>query len=452
MGSLTVFALMEATNTTRVLEHLNELRKFGATGGGKRGLGVSRQALTPPDIAAREWVMTKMADAGLARRRMDGIGTVYGEGGDPSAPSLLMGSHTDSQPEGGWLDGALGVVYALEAARVLHEVGAPGAWSVIDFQDEEGRYNTLTGSRVFARHLPPPLEEMADGRARAGLSAAPLLYWDSARPAGFSGYLEAHIEQGPRLEAANASLGVVTAVVGLRQMRVFFLGRQDHAGGCEMPERADAALAAMRYASGLDAALRRVCDAPKACDGAVWTFPDLTGFVSHSTIPGEANLTLQFRAPTEAPMEEIERLARSHCEADRSALGLPPLSHARPVRCTIVHERPPVRAAPMDDEMRSCVEAAARLAALSAGAGAAGTLSMPSRAVHDASPVATRMPAAMLFVPSVGGVSHSFDEHTHDKDLAVGARAFVGAAAGIVLQECAATPPELGRVSAVIPA
>ena len=67
---------------------------------------------------------------------------------------------------------------------------------------------------------------------------------------------------------------------------------------------------------------------------------------------------------------------------------------------------------------------------------------MPSRAVHDASPVATRMPAAMLFVPSVGGVSHSFDEHTHDKDLAVGARAFVGAAAGIVLQECAATPPE----------
>ena len=77
---------------------------------------------------------------------------------------------------------------------------------------------------------------------------------------------------------------------------------------------------------------------------------------------------------------------------------------------------------------------------------------MPSRAVHDASPVATRMPAAMLFVPSVGGVSHSFDEHTHDKDLAVGARAFVGAAAGIVLQQCAATPPELGRVSTVIPA
>ena len=66
--------------------------------------------------------------------------------------------------------------------------------------------------------------------------------------------------------------------------------------------------------------------------------PVAVGFVSHSTIPGEANLTLQFRAPTEAPMEEIERLARSHCEADRSALGLPPLSHARPVRCTIVHE------------------------------------------------------------------------------------------------------------------
>ena len=153
-------------------------------------------------------------------------------------------------------------------------------------------------------------------------------------------------------------------------------------------------------------------------------------------MPGATNLTLQFRAPTEAPLDTIEALARAHCEGDRASLGLQPLSSARPVSCTVEPARAPIAVTPMDSELVSCVAAAARAAAATSAA----VLTMPSRAIHDAAPVAKVMPTAMLFVPSIGGISHSFDEHTHDEDIAVGAVAYVGAAAGIVLGQCAAEP------------
>ena len=429
-------------NTSRVIEDLTTLRSFGATYAGKWGNGVSRRGLSPEDIRARYWISARMMAANLRPAEVDGIGTVYGEGGDADRPALLMGSHTDTQPEGGWLDGALGVVYALEAARVLHATNSPGAWAVIDFSDEEGRFGTLVGSRSFAKVQSPPLDRMAGARVAAGIAERPLLRWDRARAspnAGWLGYLEAHIEQGPWLEAANASVGVVSSIVGMRQMRLRLWGRQGHAGGSPMAERADAGLAAMRLASGLDAALHAACDGG-ACDGAVWTFPLLDGLISHSTIPGAANLTFQFRAPSEPPLDLIEAAARDHCDgARRAALGLPPLSAALPVECTIEPMRDPLPAVPMDADMASCVDAAAHLAvdASPEEAGGGGVLTMPSRAIHDASPVASVMPAAMLFVPSVGGVSHSFDEHTHEADVAVGARAFVAAAAGIVRRQCA---------------
>jgi beta-ureidopropionase / N-carbamoyl-L-amino-acid hydrolase len=435
MSLSTILALV---NTTRVLDDLDTLRSFGATSQGRWGRGVSRRGLTPADLEARRWLVGQMDAAGLATR-LDGIGTVYGEGGDASRPALLMGSHTDTQPEGGWLDGALGVIYALEAARVLREAGAPGAWAVIDFQDEEGRFGTLVGSRAFAGLNAPPLEKMEDARSAAGLSGVPLVRWDE-RGAGWLGYLEGHIEQGPRLEAANASVGVVDAIVGMRQMRIFLTGVQGHAGGCPMDERADAGLAAMRLAAGLDAALHAECDGDEACAGAVWTFPQLAGFVSHSTIPGQTELTLQFRAAAEEPLQRIERIARAHCEGDRRALGLPPLSSGRPVECRLESARDPLPAAPMDPDLVACVTAASRLAVASPEARPGGVLTMASRAIHDASLMASRMPAAMLFVPSIGGVSHSFDEHTHALDIAVGAKAFVGAAAGILLKQCAAAP------------
>ena len=214
----TIPSITTLVNTTRVLATLATLRSFGATHGGIHGRGVSRPSLSPADVAARRWLASEFADAGLRAVRIDGLGTVFGEGGAETAPALLMGSHSDSQPEGGWLDGALGVVYGLEAARVLREAGVPGAWAVISFQDEEGRFGTLVGSRAFARLKAPPAE-VAEVRAAQGLLEVPLLRWDE-RVRGWRGYLEAHIEQGPRLERGGARLGVVEAIVGLRHLRI----------------------------------------------------------------------------------------------------------------------------------------------------------------------------------------------------------------------------------------
>ena len=125
------------------------------------------------------------------------------------------------------------------------------------------------------------------------------------------------------------------------------------------------------------------------CDGAVWTFPLLDGFVSHSTIPGASNLTFQFRAPSEAPLNLIEGIARQHCDRGyRAAHGLPPLSSAVPVECSMEPMRDPLEAMPMDADFVACLSSAARLAVAASPeeAGVGGVLRMPSRAIHDASP------------------------------------------------------------------
>jgi len=132
-------------NPDRFLADLHKLRSFGAAGVGK---GVVRPAYSDADVAARDWLAEQMRDAGL-RVEMDQMGNLFGLA---DGPSLLMGSHSDSQPEGGWLDGALGVIAALEVARAAAEAGGP-AISVVSFQDEEGRFGVTTGSAVWGGHL-----------------------------------------------------------------------------------------------------------------------------------------------------------------------------------------------------------------------------------------------------------------------------------------------------------
>ena len=212
---------LSLTNASRVLEDLHTLRSFGATGGGLHGYGVSRPALSDSDIAARQWLMTRMEDAGLGGVQMDGLGTLYGSAGMDAMPAVLMGSHSDTQPQGGWLDGALGVAYALEAARVLRQGGAAdiAAWSVVNWNDEEGRFGVLTASSAFVGRPLPNSRELWSARRDHGLAGVPVMH-ASGRHGGWAGYLEAHIEQGPRLERGGARLGVVEAIVGLRHLRI----------------------------------------------------------------------------------------------------------------------------------------------------------------------------------------------------------------------------------------
>lgn len=316
---------------------------------------------------------------------------------------------------------------------MLRELEASGAWHVASFIDEEGRFSTLTGSKAFAGGSVPWENAgrgtggvtLAQAAAAANLSNVPVVTWKD-RPAGYLGYLEAHIEQGPMLERRNASLGVVSSIVGQAQLRITCDGEQNHAGTTLMRDRKDAALKAMQLGVAIDAEFSAMCQEEEGDEcSSVWTLSGLTGFVSDSTVPGSANLTLQMRSPSQQYLDRMLALAETRTAA----------TAADHVPCRAKIARPPSKAVPMDEELQRCILAASN-AAVGPAAADAKVLVMHSGALHDAAPIAAVMPAAMLFVPSIKGISHSFDEHTHDADLALGAKAFVGAAASTLMRQC----------------
>jgi hypothetical protein len=233
----------------RFLRDLTALRQFG---GDTQTKGVRRPAFTDTDLEARDWLGQRFEAAGL-EVRMDPVGNLFGLApGD--GQSLLMGSHSDTQPEGGWLDGAYGVVAALEVARTAREQGGPPV-SVVSFQDEEGRFGALTGSAVWSGKLALSDADtlvatdgtgFAEARARVAGRAG-----DFVEHGRFRAFLETHIEQGPVLDTAGEAVGVVTGIVGLRQFTVTVTGQQNHAGTTPMAQRSDAFTAAARIASML---------------------------------------------------------------------------------------------------------------------------------------------------------------------------------------------------------
>src|SRR5919205_3779554 len=258
---------MPKINPDRLLSDLRELRQFGAYGN-----GVVRQSLSPVDIASRRWLVQKLKDAGLDAR-IDGIGTVFGRS-RAGGKALLIGSHTDTQPTGGWLDGAMGVIYGLEIARAFAESAESGnlAVDVASWIDEEGTFVSFLGSRSFVGAEVEGLMEDAraqDGRSlreavrAAGLEQEPRV---QVEPARYAAYLEPHIEQGGVLEAARKRIGVVTTIVGIRELQVVFTGQQNHAGTTPMKIRKDAATALFTFACGINDEFRRF-----AGPQTVWT-------------------------------------------------------------------------------------------------------------------------------------------------------------------------------------
>ena len=165
----------------------------------------------------------------------------------------------------------------------------------------------------------------------------------------YLGYLEAHIEQGPQLERHSQTIGVVSSIVGMRQLRIACAGRQNHAGATAMADRRDAAMEAMRLATALDDALRALCAGwEEGGCAAVWTFSKLSGFISHSTVPGAANLTLQFRAPQEEMVEAMERLVHATTASAAATAG----TRGAAV-CSVGLDRASVTATPMDDGLQA---------------------------------------------------------------------------------------------------
>jgi len=392
----------------RVLADLNTLRGIGAY-----KTGVHKPTFSEPHLRSLEWLVQRLPDAGLAGG-IDGIGNVLGTS-VKQGPKLLAGSHLESQNYAGWLDGPLGVVYALEAARVINpDPNAKGAVEVASWCDEEGHFCSFLGSRSYVGDATESDIEaardrnsdrtMRDALREAGLSGRPRAKAERGRHIG---YLEAHIEQGRTLESRALGIGVVTSIVGIWQYRITFTGEQNHAGTTRMADRRDAGLALAKFCADIDVRFPQVCG-PRT----VWTTGSITlepG--APSIIPGKAEMLFQMRDDDPAVIDRLEHLLRN----------MATMVGARGP-CAVAVERIRTGApAMMDAAFQDAIEAASR--DLAGGK----SIRMPSAAGHDAQVLATIMPSGMLFVPSIGGISHHWTENTADADIVTGAEVFVDA-------------------------
>ncbi|WP_439123605.1 Zn-dependent hydrolase [Marivita sp.] len=382
----------------RFLADLHALRKFGAAGVGK---GVVRPAFSEPDIAARAWLAERMREAGLSVQ-IDPVGSVFGLS---EGQSLLMGSHSDSQPEGGWLDGALGVIAALEVARASVEAGGPPV-SVVSFQDEEGRFGVTTGSAIWSGNLTLDKADGLTDRDGVRFADARALMPDRSDsfvdPSQFTGFLEMHIEQGPVLDREGDAIGVVDAIVGIRDMKITLEGEQNHAGTTPMQGRRDAFQALSRFNMLIAERFANVVT-PRT----VWTIGHVTLHPNASSIvPGRVTFSMQWRDGDSDRLGRMEQIIRDTAEdvAQSGGFNLTfgPMLGLEPVD--------------MDARLRDALEQAAE-------ADVPGRWrTMPSGALHDATNVSEMMPVGMLFVPSIGGISHAFGEDTAEADLVTGLR------------------------------
>ena len=383
-------------NPDRFLADLHKLRSFGAAGVGK---GVVRPAYSDADVAARDWLADQMRDAGL-RVEMDQMGNLFGLA---DGPSLLMGSHSDSQPEGGWLDGALGVIAALEVARAAAEASGP-AISVVSFQDEEGRFGVTTGSAVWGGHLDQAAADALTDHAGVTLGdarqAVAHLVTGEVSPDLFTGFVELHIEQGPTLDTSGEQIGVVTDIVGIRDMKITFDGQQNHAGTTPMHLRRDAFQAVSAFNAALNDRLRNV-----VTPQTVWTIGHVTLHPNASSIvPGRAVFSMQWRDADADRLGRMEQIIRDTATEIAAQQGLT-------VSFSTMLGLEPVA---MDPVLRTALEAGAEEVA------PGNWRKIPSGALHDATNVSRKMPVAMLFVPSIGGLSHTFEEDTSEADLVAG--------------------------------
>jgi len=394
---------MTTVNAARLHARIATLARFGALPGG----GVTRSCWSPPYEEARAWLLAEIRAAGL-QGWVDLAGNVFGGLGasafSPATPAVLTGSHIDTVPEGGILDGAYGVLAGLECLHAIREAGAAprrplvvAAWS-----DEEGRYGSLFGSRAFCGRLDPAAiptmasvdgERLVDAMARAGFEAARAP--EAAAPAGaVHAYVELHIEQGPRLDEAGVPIAVVDSIVGIRRTRLIFTGQADHAGTTPMERRRDAFLAAADYAlRARDLVVEQGGGRSVTNVGVVQVHPGTS-----NVVPGRAEIVHEMRSPDPDTLERLaqtcEGLAREIGQRRGIGVEVRRLSATAAVACS-----PRVQAA---------VESACKRLGLAAQR-------LYSAAGHDAQNLALITDAGMLFIPSRGGKSHRVDE-TSDPD------------------------------------
>jgi beta-ureidopropionase / N-carbamoyl-L-amino-acid hydrolase len=395
---------IESIKPDRFKSHFTALAKFGATQTG----GVNRPTFSPEHFAARDWFRSTALAAGL-QFNVDGAGNHAAKlvCGPQEAPSLFLGSHLDSVPNGGRFDGALGVVAALEVLLSLQDyaIQLPFNVEAIDFTDEEGTLSGLLGSFAFAGKLDPQtlteprggLEKLSQGLTQAGLTTASMLSANRS-PAELAGYLELHIEQGPRLKTANAKIGIVTSIVGIDSLRLYFRGRSDHAGTTPMDARQDAAQGASLFALKLHQLVREQYPNCTANIGDMHFSPG-----AFNIVPETVSVAMEFRAPDPNTLANLKtdiiKIARKAADKNDLRLEIENLGRHAP--------------ALMSEKIQKALKQSSEKLGLK-------TIALASGAGHDAQSLADICPTGMIFIPSVGG-SHSSREFAEWDDCINGA-------------------------------
>ena len=398
-------------NGMRLWASLMELAQIGATPKG----GVCRLAASDLDGEARRLFIRWCEETGCTVR-IDKIGNIFARraGRDPDQAPVMTGSHLDTQPTGGKFDGAYGVMAGLEIVRTLNDLGyeTEAPIEIVAWTNEEGsRFSpAMVGSGVFAGVF-----DLAEGLARPDNVTGVTLGVELER-IGFAGpepvghrpvaaYFEAHIEQGPILEAAQKPIGVVTGAQGQRWYEVTVTGQEAHAGPTPMPRRRDALVGAARMID----AVNRIghAHAPYACAtvGFLQVSPN-----SRNTIPGRVFFTVDFRHPEDAVLTVMDRELRQACAAAAAPIGLE-------IDVREFWYFPPT---PFDPGLIGAVRNAAEAQGYA-------HQDIISGAGHDAVYMARVAPTAMVFVPCIGGISHNEIEDAKPDDLVAGCNVLLNA-------------------------
>jgi N-carbamoyl-L-amino-acid hydrolase len=399
---------MRELNSVRLNGHVKGLSAFGANPQG----GVSRVAFSDADLAGRSYVMRLMRNAGLDAR-VDFAGNIIGwrAGKNASLKPIVFGSHIDSVPDGGNFDGTVGSLGAIEVAQTLAEqrIQTRHPLEIVVWANEEGG---LYGSRAVSGQLTDAElsnrawsgKSIADGMAFLG--GTPARIAEARRsPGSIAAYLELHIEQGGTLERDAVQIGVVEGIVGINQWEVTVAGVQNHAGTTPMDQRHDALLATSRFVDMVNRVVRAEPGRQVGTVGRIQAFPG-----APNVIPGRVVCSLELRDLDARKIQRlygvIETEARRIGEANGTSFAFRPL-----------HENVP---APSDPAIRGMIADSAKSLGMT-------TRVMPSGAGHDAQAMAQLGPMGMIFIPSIGGISHSPKEYSTAEDISRGANVLMGA-------------------------
>jgi len=396
-------------DSNRIKKRIMELAEYGKNPHG----GIDRVAFSEADIQGRAYIISVMKEAGL-EIKVDAAGNIIGrrEGSDSTLPPILSGSHTDSVPDGGKYDGALGVVAAIECAQVLKENGivTRHPLEVVVFTDEEGG---LLGSRAMIGRMTPSALKVTShsdktvGEGIAALGGNPEKLDAAARKRGdIKAFIEIHIEQGSIIYSKNIDIGIVEGIVGINWWTVDIWGFSNHAGTTPMDMRQDALLAAAHLIIAVN---RVVTSLPGRQVGTVGRISCEPG--APNVIPGHVVMSVELRDLSGKKISSLIKTIKEEAEA---------IAEKTNTRISFQGIDATAVPAPLDQGVQKCLIDSAKELGFS-------WLVMPSGAGHDAQNMARIAPTGMIFVPSVGGVSHSPKEYTRTEDMAKGANVLLHA-------------------------